>query len=45
MRAVIAPEPGGPEALVVTDLGNPTPAQGEVVIDLAATAVNRADTL
>jgi putative PIG3 family NAD(P)H quinone oxidoreductase len=45
MRAVIAPEPGGPEALIVTDLGDPTPAEGEVVIDMAATAVNRADTL
>jgi putative PIG3 family NAD(P)H quinone oxidoreductase len=45
MRAVIAPEPGGPEALVVTDLPDPTPGPGEVVLDMAATAVNRADTL
>jgi putative PIG3 family NAD(P)H quinone oxidoreductase len=45
MRAVIAPEPGGPEALVVTDLPDPTPGRGEVVLDMAATAVNRADTL
>jgi putative PIG3 family NAD(P)H quinone oxidoreductase len=45
MRAVTAPEPGGPEALVVSDLPDPTPGPGEVVIDLAATAVNRADTL
>ena len=45
MRAVIAPDPGGPEALVVTDLPDPQPGPGEVVIDLTATAVNRADTL
>ncbi len=45
MRAVTAPEPGGPEALVVSDLPDPTPGPGEVVIDLTATAVNRADTL
>lgn len=45
MRAVIAPDPGGPEALVVADLPDPTPGPGEVVIDMAATAVNRADTL
>jgi putative PIG3 family NAD(P)H quinone oxidoreductase len=45
MRAVIAPEPGGPEALVVTDLPDPEPAAGEVVIDVVASAVNRADTL
>lgn len=44
MRAVIAPEPGGPEALVVTDLPDPEPAAGEVVLDVVATAVNRADT-
>ena len=25
MRAVIAPDPGGPEALVVADLPDPTP--------------------
>ena len=45
MRAVIAPEPGGPDALVVTDLPDPTPGPGEVVIDMVATAINRADTM
>jgi putative PIG3 family NAD(P)H quinone oxidoreductase len=45
MRAVIVPEPGGPEALVVTELPDPRPGPDEVVIDMAATAVNRADTL
>ena len=45
MRAVIAPDPGGPEVLRVVELADPTPAPGEVVVDVAATAVNRADTL
>ena len=45
MRAVIAPEPGGPEALVLADLPDPAPGPGEVVIEMTATAVNRADTL
>ncbi len=45
MRAVIVTEPGGPEVLSVSELPDPSPADGEVVIDLAGTAVNRADTL
>jgi len=45
MRAVIAPDPGGPEALVLADLPDPVAGPGEVVVDVAASAVNRADTL
>jgi putative PIG3 family NAD(P)H quinone oxidoreductase len=45
MRAVIAPEPGGPDVLTLTELPDPVPGPGEVVIDVVATAVNRADTL
>jgi putative PIG3 family NAD(P)H quinone oxidoreductase len=45
MRAVIAPDPGGPEALTVTELPDPEAGPGEVVIDIVASAVNRADTL
>ena len=45
MRAVIAPEPGGPEALVLTDRPDPQPGPGEVVVDVVATAINRADTM
>jgi putative PIG3 family NAD(P)H quinone oxidoreductase len=45
MRAVIAPDPGGPEALVLAELPDPTPGDGAVVVDMRATAVNRADTL
>src|SRR3954452_2622673 len=45
MRAVVVPEPGGPEALVVTERPDLTPGPGEVVLDVVASAVNRADTL
>jgi putative PIG3 family NAD(P)H quinone oxidoreductase len=45
MRAVIASEPGGPEVLTLTELPDPVPGDGEVVVDVAATAVNRADAL
>ncbi len=45
MRAVTAPEPGGPEALTITELPDPEAATGEVVIDIVASAVNRADTM
>ena len=45
MRAVKATEAGGPEVLTLIDLPDPTPGDGEVVIDMVGTAVNRADTL
>ena len=45
MRAVVASEPGGPEVLTVTELPDPEPGPGEVVIAVAATAINRADLL
>jgi putative PIG3 family NAD(P)H quinone oxidoreductase len=45
MRAVTVPTPGGPEALTLADLPDPEPGEGEVVVDVAATAVNRADLL
>ncbi len=45
MRTVVASEPGGPEVLSVTDLPDPEPGAGEVVIAVAATAINRADLL
>ena len=43
MRAVQAPVPGGPEALQVLDLSDPLPGEGEVVIDVVASGLNRAD--
>jgi putative PIG3 family NAD(P)H quinone oxidoreductase len=45
MRAVIASEPGGPEVLTVVEREDPTPGPGQVLVRVAATAVNRADTL
>lgn len=45
MRAVTQSAPGGPETLAVTDLPDPVPGPGEVLLDVAATAVNRADLL
>jgi putative PIG3 family NAD(P)H quinone oxidoreductase len=45
MRAIVATEPGGPEVLTVTDLTDPAPGPGEVLIDLAAAGLNRADLL
>jgi putative PIG3 family NAD(P)H quinone oxidoreductase len=44
-RAVIAPEAGGPEALVFVDRPAPQPGPGELLVRVAATAVNRADLL
>jgi putative PIG3 family NAD(P)H quinone oxidoreductase len=43
MRAVLAREPGGPEVLEVREVADPEPSPGEVVVDIAASAVNRAD--
>jgi putative PIG3 family NAD(P)H quinone oxidoreductase len=45
MYAITIPEPGGPEALSWTEVPDPEPAAGEVVIDVRASAVNRADLL
>lgn len=45
MRAVVASEPGGPEVLTVTELPDLTPGPGEVLLDVAAAGLNRADLL
>lgn len=45
MRAVQVSEPGGPEVLTVADVPDPVPGPGEVLVEVAATAVNKADTL
>ena len=45
MRAVITSCDGGPDVLSLGELPDPRPGPGEVVLDVAATAVNRADTL
>jgi putative PIG3 family NAD(P)H quinone oxidoreductase len=43
MRAITISEPGGPEALVLAEVPDPVPGSGEVLVEVAATAVNRAD--
>ncbi|MEU8295699.1 NAD(P)H-quinone oxidoreductase [Micromonospora sp. NPDC048909] len=45
MRAITVPEPGGPDALVWTEVPDPAPGSGEVLVDVRASAVNRADLL
>ncbi|MEW1911184.1 NAD(P)H-quinone oxidoreductase [Kitasatospora sp. NPDC085895] len=45
MRAITIPQPGGPEVLTWAEVPDPEPAEGEVLIEVAATAVNRADLL
>ena len=45
MRAVVATEPGGPEVLTVTEVPDPVASPGEILIRVAATAINKADTL
>src|SRR5215207_2063929 len=43
MRAITMSKPGGPEVLSWSEVPDPTPDSGEVIVDVAATAVNRAD--
>jgi len=45
MHAITAREPGGPDVLEWTEVPDPEPGPGEVVIDVAASALNRADLL
>ena len=39
MKAVLYHEAGGPEVLQYTDVADPEPGAGDVVIDVAATAL------
>ncbi|MEI2711821.1 MAG: NAD(P)H-quinone oxidoreductase [Nocardioides sp.] len=45
MRAITMESFGGPDVMALTELPDPVAGEGEVVIEVAATAVNRADTL
>ncbi|GAA1436198.1 NAD(P)H-quinone oxidoreductase [Mycobacterium cookii] len=45
MRAAVTTGTGGPEVLSVGDVADPRPGAGEVLVDVVAAAVNRADTL
>ncbi len=44
MRAVLYDEPGGPEKLYLGQYPDPVAGEGELLIHVAATALNRADT-
>ncbi len=45
MRAAVITEPGGPEVLKVRELPDPVPGPDDVLVDIKASALNRADTL
>jgi putative PIG3 family NAD(P)H quinone oxidoreductase len=45
VKAVVVREPGGPDALEYAELPDPEVGPGDVLLDVAATAVNRADLL
>jgi len=43
MKAITIPTPGGPNALVLNDVPDPELQPGEVLVEVAAAGVNRAD--
>ena len=43
MKAIVISEPGGPEVLALAEVPDPVPGDGEVLVEVAAAAVNRAD--
>ncbi|HTF12911.1 MAG TPA: NAD(P)H-quinone oxidoreductase [Asanoa sp.] len=43
MRAITIPEFGGPDVLTWAEVPDPVPGPGEVLVDVVASAVNRAD--
>jgi putative PIG3 family NAD(P)H quinone oxidoreductase len=45
MRAITIVSPGGPESLRMTDVPDPIPAVGEVLVSVTAAGLNRADLL
>lgn len=45
MKAIVIGTPGGPEALSVSEVPAPNPQPGEVLIDVVAAGINRADAL
>ncbi|WP_155341183.1 NAD(P)H-quinone oxidoreductase [Acrocarpospora corrugata] len=45
MRAIMISAPGGPDVLTWQEVPDPVPGRGEVVVDVVASAVNRADLL
>jgi len=45
VKAITLPQPGGPEALVLDDVPDPMPRPGEVVVEVVAAGVKRADVI
>jgi putative PIG3 family NAD(P)H quinone oxidoreductase len=45
MRAITLPSYGGPEVLTMAEVDDPVAGPGEVLLDVTATAVNRADVM
>ena len=45
MRAVVITSPGDPDVLKLTEVPDPVPGPGEVLVEVAAAGVNRADVL
>jgi len=45
MQAILVQSPGGPEQLRLGEWEKPTPGQSQILVKVAATALNRADTL
>src|SRR5262245_12385838 len=45
MKAVVFNRPGGPEVLELAEVPDPKPGPGEVLIEVGASALNRADLL
>ena len=45
MKALLSKETGGPETLVLEELESPTPGPGQIVVDVAACAINFPDSL
>ena len=45
MKAVLSKETGGPETLVVEEIDTPTAGSGEVLVKVAACAINFPDSL
>ncbi|MEL6254112.1 MAG: NAD(P)H-quinone oxidoreductase [Bacteroidota bacterium] len=45
MKAILIDKPGGPEGLYIGEYPTPEPASHEILVKVAATALNRADTM
>ncbi len=45
MKAILITQPGDPDVMTYTDVPDPQPADGELLIKVGATALNRADIL